>query len=129
MHPAPLWSVPHAWDGRTCAADLYQKIQALSSLQVQLLAHQDTDVDSHAGIEFSFCDCRGAWRVTVSGLGHRASWRMCPEASRLVVAHGQEPLVPHSCSLVPAQHVQHLAGPWGWPERAFSPDPLFWEMC
>lgn len=95
MHPAPLWSVPHAWDGRTCVADLYQKIQALSSLQVQSLAHQDTDVDSHAGIEFSFCDCRGAWRVTVSGLGHGASWRMCPEASRLVVAHGQEPLVPH----------------------------------
>lgn len=40
VHPALLWCVPHAWDGRTCAADLYQKIQTLSRLQVQLLAHQ-----------------------------------------------------------------------------------------
>lgn len=39
VHPAPL---PRAWDGRIIAADLYQKIQALPRLQVQLLAYQDT---------------------------------------------------------------------------------------
>lgn len=43
-----------------------------------------------------------------------------------LVARGQEPLVAHSCSLVPAQHVQHLAGPWC---SAGHPCPLFWEVC
>lgn len=42
VHPAPLWSVPSAWGGKTFAVDLYKKVQALSRLQVQLLAHQDT---------------------------------------------------------------------------------------
>lgn len=41
--PSTTLSVPRAWHGRTFAADLYQKTQALSRLQVQLLAHQDAD--------------------------------------------------------------------------------------
>lgn len=68
--------------------------------------------------EFNFCDHRGAWRVGVSGLCCGAAWRMCPQASGLVVPHGQEPLVAHT--LVPTHHVHHLAGPWDWPERTFS---------
>lgn len=36
----------------------------------------------------------------MSGLGCGPNWRMCPEASRLVAAHGQEPLVVSGCPQV-----------------------------
>lgn len=121
VHPALVWHVPHAWDGRTCAADLYQKNP--HSVQATGTVVGTSDLDSHAGIEFNFCDDREAWRTGVSGLGCGASWRMCPEASGLVVARGQEPLIPHWLQL-------SMSSTWLGPgagQRGCSQH--IWEIC